>query len=84
MLRRSDVGVGEMKTELVKRHIAPEMLALSAVELILTFTLALILLTPSSSSLNLASVHFAISLLLYLLLLGVNYSTTVLLYLVEI
>ena len=39
---------------------APEMLALSIVELILTFTLALILLAPSSAHVNFKSVHVAL------------------------
>ena len=49
-----------MKTQLVRRHVAPEMLALSVVELILTFTLVLISLSPTASGLNLASVNFAL------------------------
>jgi exopolysaccharide biosynthesis polyprenyl glycosylphosphotransferase len=49
-----------MRTQLVKRHVAPEMLALSVLELLLTFALALILLTPSLANFKLASVHFAL------------------------
>ena len=61
MLRGPDVGVDGMRVQLVRRHVAPEMLALSVMELILTFTLALILMTPASSSPNLASIHSALA-----------------------
>ena len=49
-----------MSAELVRRHVAPEMLALSVVELILTFALALILVTPSPANINFASINSAI------------------------
>lgn len=49
-----------MKRVVVGRHLLPEMLALGAIELVLTFALALILLTPSSGSFSFASVHPAI------------------------
>lgn len=48
-----------MRTHFLRRVVAPEMLALSLVELILTFMLALILLTPSLSSPDLPSINFA-------------------------
>ena len=62
LVRRRGVYVGiiKMSKELVRRHVAPEMLALSVVEMILTFTLALILLTPSPAYLSATSVHFAL------------------------
>lgn len=49
-----------MRTQVVRRLVVPEMLALSMVELILTFTLALISLTPSLTSPTAAAVHSAL------------------------
>ena len=49
-----------MNKELVRRHVAPEMLALSVVEMVLTFALALILLTPSPNYMTANSINFAL------------------------
>ena len=47
-------------TQFVGRHIAPEMLALSLLELLLTFALAFVLLTPSTGDFSMAAAHPAI------------------------
>ncbi len=49
-----------MRVQFVGRHVAPEMLALWIVELVLTFTLALILVTPATGPIGLASINPAI------------------------
>ena len=49
-----------MRIQFVGRHLAPEMLALWLVELILTFTLALIMVTPATGAIGLASINPAI------------------------
>ena len=55
-----DVETIKMSRGIVRRHVAPEMLALSVVEMVLTFALALILLTPSPLYPSIPSVHFAL------------------------
>jgi exopolysaccharide biosynthesis polyprenyl glycosylphosphotransferase len=47
-------------TQFVGRHIAPEMLALGFLELLLTFTLAYVFLTPSSGGFALAAANQAL------------------------
>ena len=49
-----------MRVHFVGRHVAPEMLALWVIEVILTFALSLILITPSTGSVSLASIHPAV------------------------
>ena len=50
-----------MRVHFVGRHVAPEMLALWVVEVILTFALSLILITPATGALSLASINPAIA-----------------------
>ena len=49
-----------MRVHFVGRHVAPEMLALWVVEVILTFALSLILITPATGVLSLTSINPAI------------------------
>ena len=49
-----------MRTQRLGRYAAPEMIALGLVEMMLTFTLTLVMLTPTSGALSASSVHPAI------------------------
>lgn len=49
-----------MRTQLLGRYAAPEMIALGLVEMMLTFTLTLVMLTPASGTLSASSINPAI------------------------
>lgn len=54
------MGPYQMRTQLRGRFVAPEMIALSLVEMALTFILSLVLLTPTSGPLTMAAINPAI------------------------
>ena len=58
--QRSEKGVSPMRTQILGRFAAPEMIALGLVEMMLTFTLTLVLLTPVSGTVSFSSIHPAI------------------------
>lgn len=59
---RGSYGCGRiMKLHSVGRHVAPEMLALWIVEMVLTFTLTLIMITPAAGSISVSSINPAIA-----------------------
>lgn len=59
---RGSYGCGRiMKLHSVGRHVAPEMLALWIVEMILTFTLTLIMITPATGAITVSSINPAIA-----------------------
>lgn len=60
MPRDCKVGPFQMRTHLFGRFVAPEMIALSLVEMVLTFSLTLVMLTPGSGTITMAAINPAI------------------------
>ena len=54
------MGPFQMRTQLLGRFVAPEMIALSLIEMVLTFALTLVLLTPVAGSFAIAAINPAI------------------------